>query len=345
MIHNKEFLRNLKEGKINNSYIFRGTDENMIKESVEKIKKKVLSTDFIDLNYVEFHGDKVTEDQILNACETLPFMSDKKIVLIYRASFLDDKETKGEGEKVYKFLQKYIKSVPSHCMLVMYYVFGSDRDKPSTKVKRLDGAATLVRIDKLKGEELKNKVNKIFEKKGKIIGKTELAIFCNEVQSNLYIIENEVEKLCTYTGEREIKKEDIYILTPQKNENDIFNLVDAISQNNIKKSLEILNELIFRGEVHSHILYMIQRQYKLLLDVKLRVLNGEHKDKIVAELRLNPFICEKLISQCRSFSLNYLKSMVEESLRCEKNMKTMSLDLKTEIEMLIVKGAIIKKDA
>lgn len=344
MIQNKEFLKNLKDNKINNCYIFCGIDENIIKEDVEKIKSKALSKDFMELNYIQFHGDKVTEDEVLNACETLPFMSEKKVVLIYRASFLDDREGKGEGEKVYKFLEKYINSIPSYCVLILYYVFQSDRDKPSFKVKKLDGKADVVKVDKLRGEELRGRVKKIFEDKGKDISKAELAIFCNEIQSNMDIIENEVEKLCTYTGEREITKEDIYLLAPQKNENDIFNLVDAISQGNIKSSLDILNELIFRGEQESHILYMIQRQYKLLLDVKLQLLRGENKNTISKELRLNPFICEKLMYQCRSFSLEYLETMLKESLKCEKRMKTLSLDLKTEMEMLIVKGAVEKKN-
>ncbi|WP_142414552.1 DNA polymerase III subunit delta [Hathewaya massiliensis] len=344
MIQNKEFLKILKENDVDNCYIFCGVDENLIKENIEKIKNKALNKDFIELNYIQFHGEKVTEDEILNACETLPFMSEKKIVLVYRASFLDERDGKGDSEKVYKFLEKYIDSLPPHCVLILYYVFQSERDKPSFKLKKLDGKATVVKVDKLKGEELRGRVKKIFESKGKDISKSELSIFCNEIQNNMDIIENEVEKLCTYTGEREITKEDIYLLAPQKNENDIFNLVDAISQSNIRSSLDILNELIFRGEHESHILYMIQRQYKLLLDVKLQILKGENKNTISRALRLNPFICEKLIHQCRVFSLEYLEIMLEESLQCEKRMKTVSLDLKTEMEMLIVKGAVVKRN-
>lgn len=348
MIQHKQFLKEIKESDSKKVYLFCGIDENLIKEDIELIKKKILEKNFMELNYVEYDGEKVTEDILLNACETLPFMSDKKVVMVYRGNFLKGKEGKSdrsEEEKVYKFLKNYVKSIPEHCILIMYYLFDSNRDKPSEKIKKIENSSNgvLVKVDKLKGEELRSKVKKIFDDKGKEIGKIELTLFCNLVESNTHIIENEVEKLCSYANGREITKEDIYEIAPQKSENDIFNLVDSISKNNIKKSLDILNELVFRGEKITYILYMIQRQYKLLLDIKLRNLKGYSKDAIATELRLHPYVCETMILQSKSFSEKYLEFMNMECLQCEKRLKTLSTEQKTELEMLIVKGASMKR--
>lgn len=355
MIQQKEFLYEVKNNRLNNVYLFCGMDENIIKEDVELIKKRVLNEQFKELNCIQYDGMKVTEDDILNACETMPFMDEKKVVVIYRADFLMDKEkgkkeinsksSKKENDQPYKFIKEYIDRVPSHCILIIYYLFKSNRDKPSNRIKKLEGKnISLVRIDKLKGVELTNKVRSMFESRGVNIGKTELILFCNEVENNMDIIENEIDKLCSYTEGRNICKNDIYDMIPYKSENDIFNLVEYISQSNIKMSIDTLNELSFRGEKITSILRMIQRQYKLLLDIKIRVSNSIPKDKIALDLKLNPYICEKMISQSKGFSEECLQTMIEECLECEKRLKTSSSDQKTDLELLIVKGVTLRRN-
>lgn len=323
----------IKKGVFDNCYVLCGLDENLIKENIKLILDKNLQKDFIELNYAQFDGEKIDSNSLINSCETMPFMSDKKVVLVYRADFLEDKN----DDATFKTIEKYIGNMPPYCILIMYYVFKSERDKPSRKLNSLDKKATVIKVDKLKGEFLKTKVKKLFESKGKNIGRTELTLFCNEVDNNTNIIENEIDKLCSYTEGREITKEDIILMMPQKSENDIFNLVDFISQKRLKQSLDIVNELLFRGSEESHILYMIERQFKLLLDIKLGIENGKGKDALVSSLRLNPYVCEKLMSQSRRFERNKLIIALNECIRTEKRLKTLSIDKKVELEMLIVK--------
>ena len=124
-------------------------------------------------------------------------------------------------------------------------MFLSDREKPSNKIKKLDKKACVIKVDKLKGELLQKKCKELFEASGAKIGKSELVLFCSQVDNNMDIILNEIAKLVSFAEGRDITKEDILAMMPQKSENDIFNLVDYLSQKNIKKALDILNELIY----------------------------------------------------------------------------------------------------
>ena len=76
-----------------------GLDEKLIKSSIDPIIKKVLDKDFLDLNFIKIDGLTSTFDEIENACETLPFFGDKKVVLVYKFNF-EDKPDK-EGAKTY----------------------------------------------------------------------------------------------------------------------------------------------------------------------------------------------------------------------------------------------------
>jgi len=312
---------------------------------VELIVDKIIEPAFKDLNYVRYDGSKVDNDMILNSCETLPFMSDKKVVEIYRAEFLEDGATRGnnDGKKLdFNELSKYIVTMPRYTVLIMYYVFETDRDKISNKVKKLEGKAVVVKIDKLKGASLQNKIKELFQEKGKKIEKKELSFFSTIIDNNMDIVTNEVEKLICYTEGRNITKEDIMALMPPKNENDIFNLVDYLSQRNVKKSIDILNELIYKGEKPTGILFMIVRQFKLLLSLRVGSDNGKQVDFLAREFKLHPFIAEKMIKQSKKFSLKALKENLKLCVEVEKIMKSTAVDEKTALELLMIKSVIIK---
>ena len=83
------------------------------------------------------------------------------------------------------------------------YVF-SDREKPSNKIKKLDKKACVIKVDKLKGESLQKICKSMFDGAGAIIGKSELVLFCSQVDNNMNIILNEVEKLVSYANGRRI---------------------------------------------------------------------------------------------------------------------------------------------
>lgn len=337
MIDIFELEKNVNSGKIDNCYILCGSDENLIKSSVNLIVEKTLNNQNVDFNLSKYDGDKIDFDTLMNACETLPFMSNKKVVVVYRAKFLRDEEKESSKEKLYKELKGYIGSSSDQTVLIFYYVFESSREKPSRRVKELGKRCTFVKIDKLKGMTLQKKVKEIFNSKGKKnIGKSELSIFCNLVDNNMDIINNEIDKLISYTEGRDITKEDIQDMMPVKSENDIFNLVDYLSQKKVKQAVDIYNELVFRGEKSSSILRMIQRQYDLLLNIKLQVGKGKDKDTIAKELRLHPYVCEKMINQSKKFTLRALKNILSMSLETEKRIKSLSTDSNVELEMFMI---------
>lgn len=341
MINFAEVEKKIRKNELDNCYIFYGVDENLIKGHVKFIADSVLSKDFMDLNYTKFDGSKTDFETVIDACETMPFMSEKKVVVVYRASFLEESGAgKSSGDlksKSFDLLSEYLNNPSPSCILIIYYAFSNDREKPSNKLKKLDKKACLVKVDKLKGEFLQKKCKDLFEAVGKNIGRSELTLFCGQVDNNMDIIFNEIEKLVAFTQGREITKEDILAMMPPKSENDIFNLVDFLSQKNIKRALDILNELIYKGEKIPLILFMIGRQFNILFNIKLGIESGKTKEILTNELKLHPYICEKMISQSMKFTLKTLKRNIELCVDTEKILKSTSTDDKLNIEVFMIK--------
>lgn len=336
--------REVKDNKIKNSYIFCGIDEELIKEGINMITKPIIPEGFEDLNYIKMDGMTATMDDIMNACETMPFMGEKKVVLVYRANFLRDK-TDSSGTKVYNEIKKYLKDMPDFTVLIMYYLFNDKRETPkkNKKLIALDKVTNIVHFEKLKRDKFIKKVDELFKEQGRSIGRVELGFFCERVQNNFNIIRREIDKLIDYTDGREIKKADIEKLIPSKSEEDIFDLVDLISQRKIEKAIDIMDELLFKADQHMLIITSIESQFKKLYTIKIGMEHGKRVNDFVSELRVPPFVCEKLMNLSSKFSRKQLEGLIKLCIDTESRLKSTGVDKTMELELLLLNTLMIKR--
>ena len=333
----------IKKNSIANGYVFCGLDEELIKSSIDPIIKKVLDKDFFDFNFIKIDGLTSTFDEIENACETLPFFGDKKVVLVYRANFLKDKPDK-EGAKTYTEILKYIKDLPQHTILIMYYLFNDKRDTPkkNKKLSTLDKYVKVVHCDKLKKDKYYKKIEDIFKENGRTIGKVQLKYFADKVQNNFDIIKREIDKLDCYALGRELTKEDIDKFIPNKSEDDIFDLVEYISLRKVEKSIDLLDELLFKADQHMLIISSIGNHFKRLYEIKTYLLKGKKLEFFISKYRLPQFVCEKLMNQASKFSLKQLNQLIKVCINTEIKLKSSTTDKQMEMELMLFKTFMIK---
>ncbi|WP_238883260.1 DNA polymerase III subunit delta [Clostridium sp. YIM B02551] len=338
MIKLNELEREIKSNNIKNSYILAGTDEALMKETIDNISQKVLSDDLKDFNYIKLDGVNITSETIINACETLPFMSDKKVVIIYRANFL--KGSKDFPESELKKVIEYFKNTPSYLVLLTYVLLDDKRDKPNNKKYKtliaLDKSTTLVHIDKQKEDRLSKEALDIFASYNKEIGKVELKYFITKVEKNLDIIKSEIEKLVNYTLDRAITKNDIDQLLPSEGDDDVFDLIDFISEKKPEKAIMLMNELIFKGENLNRLLSLIEGQFRKLYEIRLKTQKGLSSQVLATEMRMHPFVMEKLVKQSNRFTVGQLEECMKLCIMTEKRIKSVSTNILTEMEFLLI---------
>ncbi|WBW95791.1 DNA polymerase III subunit delta [Oceanirhabdus sp. W0125-5] len=337
MIDVEAFKSNIQKGKFDRCYIFAGSDERVIKDSVNMIINAKLREDEKSFNLNRYDGEKTTFDEIFTSSETMPFMSNVRIVEVFRANFFSDSEKDNRAKSLVEDLQNYVANIPQNTILIFYYIYKDVREKPSKKLSKFKKNATIVTVGKLKGAALQKKVKDVFNSKGGKIERSDLNYFCSMVENDMEIINNEIDKLIAYTDGEPITRTHIDKLVPSKSDNDIFNLVDFLSQKKIKGAIDIYNELIFKGEKATSILRMIQRQYSMLLNIKLLSQKGKKNDEIARELGLHPYICEKMGGQSKKFKNESLKEILDMSLRLERTLKSSSVDSNIEMEMFMIK--------
>ena len=173
----------------------------------------------------------------------------------------------------------------------------------------------------------------------------------------------EIEKLVTYSGEKDlIDEKDIGLLIERAYEDSVFSLTAAICEKKSGKALEILRDLLEEGIHHLMILTMIAREFRLLLYARLLRESGKAGEispdiefpqfqksvvpKIkewaasengLAELKnQHPYVLYKLFRNTSRFSPAELISRLEYLLETDLGLKTTGQDPKLLMEKTIV---------
>ncbi len=136
----------------------------------------------------------------------------------------------------------------------------------------------------------------------KIKERTRPDIFCQQ-QERIWRIWKRTGKevFCILYGKEEIEISDIEAICTTQITNKIFDMVEAVAMKNQKKALDYYYDLLALKEPPMRILYLLTRQFKLLLEVKDLVGKRYDKSSIAKTVGLHPFVAGKYMQQCRTF--------------------------------------------
>ena len=94
-------------------------------------------------------------------------------------------------------------------------------------------------------------------------------------------LEREMEKLFSYTlGRNEITVADIDAICTTQITNKIFDMIEAVATRQQRKALDYYYDLLALKEPPMRILYLLARQFRLLLQVKDLMNQGADKSTI-----------------------------------------------------------------
>jgi DNA polymerase-3 subunit delta len=338
-----EFKKLIDSNKLKSPILIYGEEKYLIKECVREVMNKIVS--FPELNIVTLENENISMDNIINACETIPFISQHKIVHIKNPEFIkkSTKNTSIENQTIEKSsftgisdqIVNYIKDVSED--LIVLITFNGEIEVKNKLPILIKNIGTLIQLNELKGAELQKYVTDIFQNHGRNINKSELIYFISEVGTSLSLIEKEVEKLCLFNiGEDSITKSDIDAIVSKTAESNIFKMVDNISKKDAAKAILILNTLLFQKEDHLKILGMIIRQYRILLTIKLNLINKTPLEEVRSVLKLNEYVFQNMIKQCGLYSESSLKKALSCLLRTDSEIKISKLNPDLALEMLLV---------
>lgn len=328
------FERSISKSRVFPIYIVFGEETFLIRRALLLIKDKILKDVNVDLSLSEFEGKGVAFGQILDELYTIPFFGteNRRLIIIKGADdFLS---------KYKKKLKEYLLAPSSYASLLLVC------NKYNNEVDSQKGdkdIIVMVECKKLRDYQLPSWILSRVKTYKKKITTRAAQILAEETGNNLELLENNIEKLSIYLGERTaIEEKDVRELIHGGRRQTIFELTNAVAAKNTARALKILDRLIVLGEESTRIISLLGWQLKRIWMAKRIIKNcGDNRSNITKqiqnELKVPPFFCKEFLTQVDLFTdeaLEYKYSLLTEA---DVETKTGPLDPNMVMECLIVK--------
>lgn len=329
--------KHIKNNELKSLYLFYGPEEYLKKYYQGLIEKNLIDEDFRAMNMVVMEG-KVEIKKVIDNCDTLPLFSEKKLVIV-KNSGLFKSGKKAEGEKAKgkgsndEFIS-FLQNVPSHTCLIF---IEEEIDKRLKTVDAIKKNGLIVEFSYQKPAELVKWVSKALKSFNKDISTDAASELVNNSEPGMNEILNEINKLVSYSGNREkIGILDVRKVCTKSIKSRIFDLTDAVAEKNRTKAFKILEDMVILKEPMPRILFMITRQLRHVLEMKLLINDGASVNEAASKLGVTPYIAGKISKQSREFDLETLEKSLRESLELDLAVKTGKISDRLAVEMLIV---------
>ncbi|MGN1267466.1 MAG: DNA polymerase III subunit delta [Dorea sp.] len=321
----KSLNEDIKSGQFKQIYLLYGEEAYLKKQYRDKLSKAMMP-DNETINYSYYEGKGIVPAQIIDLAETMPFFADKRLIVIENSGFFKNANPE---------FADYLKNVPE----TAYFLFiENEVDKRGKMYKAVKDKGRIVEMGRQDEKTLLYWIASNMKREGKQIKESTARYLVSKTGTDMENLEKEMEKLFSYTLDREeITAEDVDAICTTQITNKIFEMVEAVATKQQKKALDYYYDLLALKEPPMRILYLLSRQFKLLLEVKALVKKGCDKSQIAKIAGLHPFVAGKYMQQCRIFSSEELRAIMEDAAETEELVKTGRLNDRMSVELFIVK--------
>lgn len=315
----------LKNNSLKQIYLLYGAESYLRRQYRDRIKTALIEPgDTMNYNYYE--GKGITVAEYIDLAETLPFFAERRLIVW---------ENSGLFKQADEQMADYLTAVPPATSLLFVEAEVDKRSRMFKLLKNLDGAVEFPEQDE---ESLKRWVAGILKKEGLRITESTAAFLLGKTGLDMENIRMETEKLICYCLNREaVTEQDIAAVCTTRVSSHIFEMVNAIADKKQPEALRLYYELLALKEPPLRILFLIARQFNMLLQVKELRAQGYDNKVIGTRVGLPGFIAGKYALQAAKFHKSGLCAAVEACVDAEEAVKTGRMNDIMSVELLIVK--------
>ncbi len=320
----KSLNEDIKKGQFKNIYLLYG-EEAYLKKQYKNRLTKAMIPDGDTMNYAYYEGKKIPVPEVIDLAETMPFFSERRLIVI---------EDSGLFKTAAPELADYLKTVPptAHFLFVEQEV-----DKRGKLYKAVKEKGRIVELSRQDERTLVRWLMSLAKQEGKPIQEHVARHILSRAGTDMENLEQEMEKIFCYALDKsEIEISDVDAVCTAQISNHIFEMVEAVAKRNKKKALDYYYDLLALKEPPLRILYLLIRQFRLLLEVQGLVKKGMGRKQIAEKAGIHPFAAGKYMEQCRNFKGSDLRAIMETGADLETDVKTGRLDEVMSVEIFIL---------
>ena len=324
----KELDRLISQHSIPSVLLFEGDEEYMKQRSLQALRQSLLPEGLEELNETVLESPET--DQLIAASETLPFMAERRLVVVR-----DHPALTGRAEADDR-LAEYLPAVPSSTVLVFYCTKKPDgRKKIYTAIKKLNG---IVSFAPLKDRELTTFVTDAFHELGKECDERTADYLIFTCGSDANMLLGEISKIASYAGDAPaIRPDDVRSLATPSTECTIFQMVDAVVTRQQSRAFLLMRNQLLAGTDRLYMLSMLLRQFRLLQHIRIMQYEKRSRDEIRSALGVPPFAVEQYTRQAAMYTNAQAKKAVRICFDAEYAVKSGRMNQEGSLEAVLLK--------
>ncbi|RLC77361.1 MAG: DNA polymerase III subunit delta [Chloroflexi bacterium] len=312
-------------------YVFHGADEFTRAETLADFKRRLGPPDTVDLNTTLLEGRSLTLGELRHACDAIPFLAEKRLVIVNGLLARLTAKEKLMGE-----LADYLPRLPETTRLVFVEEKSLPASHPILKLAQQEEQGYVKKFSPPDAKALPHWVEKRARKHGGEIEPQAAHHLAAVVGADLRLLNQEIVKLITYTNaERPVAKQDVDRLTSYVQAAIIFDMVDALGRRDGRTAAQTLHRLLDEGEHPLGLMGMVVRQFRLLIQVKELKAKGGSKSAIAKTIGLHPFPTGKLYDQATGFTAAQLETVYRHLLDTDVAIKSGEIEAEVALDLLV----------
>ena len=127
------------------------------------------------------------------------------------------------------------------------------------------------------------------------------------------------------------------LIKTEQTTNKIFDMVNAIAEHNQKKALDLYYDLLTLKEPSMRIMYLISRQFQILLNIKDMSQKGFDNNTMAQKAGIPPFAVRRNVTQAKGFTMQQLKQAIRDGVDFEEAVKTGRMNDQMAVELFLMK--------
>ncbi|MFC1872016.1 DNA polymerase III subunit delta [Chloroflexota bacterium] len=320
-----------------------GEDQFSLRHALEEIKQGLGDRELLAVNTETLDGQRLTQQQLRAVCETVPFMAEKRLVIVNgllgrfesRAKAGRSKKSRDTsgGDSELKSWAKYLCQVPQSTVLVL--IDGTIKSS-NPLLKEVSAGAVVKSFPPLRNTELRRWIQERVVEEGGSISRGAVELLAKLVGSDLWLMTNEINKLVLYTSGRQIEEEPVRLVVSHDPSVNVFAVIDAIFALQARAAEQLLHQLLLRGAAPVYLMTMLSRQMRMIVRAKELKSQGWSEMDIQKKLGLaSEFALRRTLEQAARYPSRRLKEIYHKLLETDLSIKTGKFDGELALTIMV----------
>ena len=328
-------------------YLIYGDDSLSVEETAASLSADDGDDDLYDVNTTTLNGATVSLAELEAAWSTIPFLADKRIVVVRGLLARMEQGRSGgssrsrgmDGE--WADIGERLAHVPDSTELI-FVDAAVNRNNPLLRAIRPLAQVHEFRLPSVR--DMPGWVRQRADRLGAAIEPSAISALVDAIGNDTRLIDMELQKLALYRSDGRsvgrsggmIRRQDVEEMVSYVKEANIFAAVDAALEGRAGFALRLAHQLLDEGRSSTYVITMLARQVRFLIVAKDMKSRGFRQDEIGSRLSIRGYPLTKTMQQEGRFSAERLAEIHRRLIEADLSIKTGAADEEMALDALIV---------